>query len=459
MAQPDRSGESRNMNEEDLRCEIFKILKKIFHQRSAKKTFRPGVDMIRYAGAIYDEEEVKNMINAILDGWLGVSKYARRFESKFSQFLGVKRTIITNSGSSANLLAISSLLSNQLSKEERLKPGDEVITPALTFPTTLNPIIQNGLAPVFLDVDPETYNIRAEDLERALSEKTRAIFIPHTLGNPNEMDALCDFAEDHNLFLIEDACDALGSKYNGKYVGSFGDFGTFSFYPAHQITTGEGGAIVTSNNKLADIALSLRDWGRACVMPICDPSGCPDRECPKAIRNKKIANPYGLPEDYDKRYTYMNIGYNLKPTEIQAAMGLAQLDKLPSFIEARRKNFRLLYDGLLEYEDFFILPRSLPKSEPCWFAFPLTIRKDAPFLRKEIVEWLTRRRIEVKMIFAGNILRHPAYRDINCRLAQDLINSDNIMKNSFFMGVYPGITEEKIEYMLDEIRRFIREKS
>jgi len=444
--------------EETLRDEIFRIVKRIFKLRSIHDTFSPGADMIRYAGAIYDEEEIKNMINAILDGWFGVSKYARRFESELSRFLGVKRTIITNSGSSANLLAVSALLSSRLSEGERLKPGDEVITPALTFPTTLNPILQNGLVPVFLDVDLETYNIRVDDLEKALSEKTRAIFIPHTLGNPNEMDALCDFAEDNNLFLIEDACDALGSKYNGKYVGSFGSFGTFSFYPAHQITMGEGGAIVTSDRKLADIALSLRDWGRACVMPACDPSRCSDKECPKAVSGLKAVNPYGLPEDYDKRYTYVNIGYNLKPTEIQAAMGLAQLEKLPGFIEARRRNFRLLYDGLMEYEDLFILPRSLPKSEPCWFAFPLTIRRDAAFKRREIVEWLTRRRIEVKMLFAGNILRHPAYRDLNCRVAQDLTNSDYIMWNSFFVGVYPGLTDEKIEYMLDAFRKFIRKK-
>jgi len=444
--------------EETLRGEIFRIVKRIFKLRSIHDTFSPGVDMIRYAGAVYDEEEIKNMINAILDGWFGVSKYARRFESELSRFLGVKRTIITNSGSSANLLAVSALLSNRLSERERLKPGDEVITPALTFPTTLNPILQNGLVPVFLDVDLETYNIQAEDLEKALSEKTRAIFIPHTLGNPNEMDSVCDFADDNDLFLIEDACDALGSKYNGKYVGSFGSFGTFSFYPAHQITMGEGGAIVTSDRELADIALSLRDWGRACVMPACDPSRCSDKECPKAMSGLKAVNPYGLPEDYDKRYTYVNIGYNLKPTEIQAAMGLAQLEKLPRFIEARRRNFKLLYDGLLEYEDFFILPRSLPKSEPCWFAFPLTIRRDAPFKRREIVEWLTRWRIEVKMLFAGNILRHPAYRDLHCRVAQDLNNSDYIMWNSFFVGVYPGLTDEKIEYMLDAFRKFIRKK-
>jgi CDP-6-deoxy-D-xylo-4-hexulose-3-dehydrase len=444
------------MSEERLRSEIFRIVKKIFDIRSSEERFRPGVDMIRYAAAVYDEEEIISMIDAILDGWFGVSKRARRFEYEFSRFLGVKRTVITNSGSSANLLSVSALLSSQLDEDERLKPGDEVITPALTFPTTLNPILQNDLVPVFLDVDLETYNIRAEDLDEALSEKTRVILVPHTLGNPNEMDAICDFADEHGLFLIEDSCDALGSKYDGRYVGSFGAFGTFSFYPAHQITMGEGGAVTTNNKRFADIALSLRDWGRACVMPICDPMRCSDGECPKAVRGGRKESPHGLPEDYDKRYTYVNVGYNLKPTEIQAAMGLAQLRKLPKFIEARKRNFNLLYEEMLAYEDFFVLPKSLPKSEPCWFAFPLTIREDAPFTRREIVDWLTRRRIEVKMIFAGNILRHPAYTSIRFRLAQDLANSDSIMRNSFFIGVYPGLTEEKIGYMIDELKRFIR---
>jgi len=446
------------LDEKELRDEIFEAIRKIFDLRSKEEWFTPGVDLVRYAGAVIDENEVRNMVNAILDGWFGISKYARRFQIEFSRFLGVKNTIITNSGSSANLLAISALSSKRLG-DNRLKPGDEVITPALTFPTTLNPIIQNGLIPVFLDVDPETYNVRAEEVKDALSDKTRAIVIPHTLGNPNEMDVLCELSEDHGLYLIEDACDALGSKYDGRYVGSFGEFGTFSFYPAHQITMGEGGALVTNDERLAEIALSLRDWGRACVMSICNPMRCPDRECPKAAYAKKKRNPYGLPDDYDKRYTYVEIGYNFKPTEIQAAMGLAQLEKLPGFIEARRRNFKILYDRFLEYDEFFILPRWLPKSEPCWFAFPLTIREDAPFTRKSLLEWLTKHRVEVKMIFAGNILRHPAYRGIRCRVAGDLKNSDYIMWNSFFLGVYPGLTDEKIGYMLDVIEEFLRENS
>lgn len=438
-----------------LREEISKTVREIFRLRSLKKAFRPGRDKIQYAGALYDHEEVESMINSILDGWFGVGKYTHRFERKLSDFLGVKEAIMTNSGSSANLLAVSALLSKQLGEDVRLKPGDEVITPALTFPTTFNPIIQNNLVPVLLDVDIGTYNISVEDLKAALSNRTKAIFISHTLGNPNEMDAIVDFVEEHNLFLIEDACDALGSKYDGRYVGSFGSFGTFSFYPAHQITTGEGGALVTRDKEISKIALSLRDWGRTCVMPVCNPLYCPDKSCPKSVRYEKSMTTNDLPEDYDKRYTYTNIGYNLKPTEIQAAMGLAQLRKLPEFIKSRRRNFKVLYDEFMNYEDLFILPESFPKSEPAWFAFPLTINKDAPFKRKDIVQWFTRHNIEVKMLFAGNIIRHPAYKGTNFRVAQHLINSDYIMHNSFFLGVYPGINEEKMKYILKILREFI----
>ena len=438
-----------------LREDISRIVRKIMDLRSSRTAFRPGKDLVRYAGAVYDHEEIEYMVDAILDGWFGVGKYTRRFETELSKLLGVKKTIMTNSGSSANLLAVSALLSDQLPDDSRLKPGDEVITPAVTFSTTLNPVIQNDLVPVLLDVDIKTYNVSAKDLEVALSNKTRAILVPHTLGNPNEMDALMDCAEEHDLFLIEDACDALGSKYDGRYVGSFGSFGTFSFYPAHQITTGEGGAIVTSDEELSETALSMRDWGRACVMPICNPLNCPDKGCPKSVRFEGTSSSEDLPEDYDKRYTYANIGYNLKPTEIQAAMGLAQLKKLARFIELRRKNFRLLHDEFESYEDFFVLPESLPKSDPCWFAFPLTVKKSAPFERKDVVQWLTKHNIEVKMLFAGNILKHPAYRNINCRVPQKLTNSDQIMRSSFFVGVYPGMTEEKMEYVIDVFRRFM----
>ena len=395
------------------------------------------------------------MINAILDGWFGVGKYARRFEFGLSKFLGTKRAIMTNSGSSANLLVISALLSHQLSDDVRFKLGDEVITPALTFPTTFNPIVQNGLIPVLLDAEIGTYNINVDDLKTGLSSRTKAIFIPHMLGNPNEMNTILDFAEEHNLLIIEDNCDGLGSKYDGKYVGSFGTFGTFSFYPAHHITTGEGGAVVTSDEELASIVLSLRDWGRECVMPVCNPLHCPDRGCPKSVHYEKAFTPDDLPEDSDKRYTYTNIGYNLQPTEIQAAMGLAQLEKLPKFIELRKRNFQMLYDEFENYDEFFILPSSLPKSDPCWFAFPLTIRRGAPFKRKDIVQWFTKHNIEVKTLFAGNIARQPAYRNLDYRVARKLSNSDYIMHNSFFLGVYPEMNREKIDFIMGVTRKFI----
>jgi CDP-6-deoxy-D-xylo-4-hexulose-3-dehydrase len=441
-------------DESNLRDKIFQSVRKILQLRISEETFTPGRDLVRYAAAVYDHKEIEGMVNAILDGWFGVGKYTKRFEAELAKFLGVKKVAVTNSGSSANLLAISSLLSDQVGTDVRLKPGDEVITPALTFPTTFNPILQNSLVPVLVDVEAGTYNVDIEGLKAALSDKTRGVFLPHTLGNPNDMEFLAEFAEEHGLLLVEDACDALGSKYDGRYVGGFGCFGTFSFYPAHQITTGEGGAIVSNDEKLAETALSMRDWGRACVMPVCSPLHCPDENCPRAASFRKSVSS-GLPEDYDKRYLYTNIGYNFKPTEIQAAMGLAQLDKLPKFIEARKKNFAVLYKEFEQFERFFVLPEWLSKSDPCWFAFPLTIKEKAPFNRQDVVQWLAKHNIEVKMLFTGNILRHPAYRNVKCRVAQKLANSDRIMRDSFFLGVYPGLTEEKMKYMIETARKFM----
>jgi CDP-6-deoxy-D-xylo-4-hexulose-3-dehydrase len=437
-----------------LRDEIFQSVKKILKLRRSEETFTPSKDMVRYAGAVYDHDEIEGMVNAILDGWFGVSKYTRQFEAELAKLLGVKKAAMTNSGSSANLLAISSLFSGQLSEDVNLKPGDEVITPASTFPTTFNPILQNGLVPVLVDVDVGTYNVDTEGLKAALSDKTRAVFLPHMLGNPIDMDFVVEFTKEHSLLLIEDACDALGSKYDGRYVGGFGCFGTFSFYPAHQITTGEGGAIVSNNKKLAETALSMRDWGRECVVPVCDPLHCPDTNCPKAACFEGSVSS-GLPDDYDKRYSYTNIGYSFKPTEIQAAMGLAQLKKLPSFIEARKRNFTVLYEEFEKFESFFVLPEWLPKSDPCWFGFPLTIKEKAPFSRRDVVRWLTKHNIEVKMLFVGNILRHPAYRDVRCRVAQKLTNSDRIIRDSFFLGVYPGLIEEKMKYVTEVVKKFM----
>jgi len=440
--------------EKELREKIQSIVSNIIALRKKASKFIPGKTIIRYAGAVYDAEEINIMVNAILDGWFSSGKYTLKFEAKFSEFLGVKNAISVNSGSSANLLAIAALFSQQLPKEMRLKPGDEVITTALCFPTTVNPLIIYNLTPVFIDVEIGTYNPDPFLIEKAISRKTKAIFITHTLGNPNDMKHIMDIVESHDLILIEDACDALGSKYNGKYVGTFGHLGTFSFYPAHHITTGEGGMVVTNNTLLGNIVRSLRDWGRACTMPICDPVHCPDNECPRSLKNN-AKSIYGLPEDYDKRYTYINIGFNFKMTEIQAAMGIAQLNKLPMFIEIRKRNFKFIYEELSKYDNVFILPEWLPRSDPSWFAFPITIRKEAPFNRRKILKWLLQNRIEAKLLFTGNILKHPAYKNINAKIYGTLENSDYIMFNTFFIGVYPGITEEMLEYIVTKIKEFV----
>lgn len=446
------------VDEKTLRLQIYELIRQIYRLRKERQSFRPGRDKVQYAGAIIDENEAINVVNAILDGWLSSGKYTLSFEYKLAKKLGARQALLTNSGSSANLLAIASLTAESTPKELKLKPGDEVITPAATFPTTLNPIIQRGLIPVLVDVDLGTYNVNIEEVEKAISERTRAVFIPHTLGNPNDMDAIMDIAERYNLIVIEDSCDALGSKYEGKYVGTFGLFGTFSFYPAHQITTGEGGALVTNNEEMAAVARSLRDWGRACVFPVCNPLSCPDKSCPKSIhydpsyRGEKLRE---LPEDYDKRYTYINIGYNLKATELQAAIGLAQLEKLDKFCEIRKRNFRVLYEEISKYEDYFIMPEKIKKADPCWFAFPLTIRDNAPFKRKDIIRWFVKHNIEIKPLFAGNIIKQPAYSNIKYRTVSSLKNSNYIMHNTFFIGVYPGIDEEKLNYIIETMKKFI----
>ncbi len=417
---------------------LFDTLKKLYEKKQAE--FIPGKTMIHYAFAIYDHNEVFAVLQSLLSGWLGIGRYANEFEEKFSTFLGVKNCVLTNSGSSANLLAVSAL---------EIPKGSEVITPAVTFPTTLNPLIQRGLEPVFLDVNPSTYNINASDLENVVSERTALIMIPHTLGNPNEMDAIMDVAEEHDLCVVEDACDALGSKYDGRFVSTFGNSGTFSFYPAHHMTMGEGGAIVTNDERLMLTVRSLRDWGRACVCPVCKIALDPNAYCP--LRFTEIPLP-----DYDRKYTYINIGYNLKPLDLQAAFGLEQLKRLPEFIEARKRNFKELYAELTRYEDYFILPQSLPKADPSWFAFPLTVRDNALFKRKNIVEFLETHKIMTRPLFAGNILKQPAYADIKHKVCGKLENSDRIMKSSFFIGIHPGINEEILDYMIGVFKKFIR---
>jgi CDP-6-deoxy-D-xylo-4-hexulose-3-dehydrase len=387
----------------------------------------------RYAGAVYDKEELLGMISAMLDGWWSGGEYTSEFEKKFAGFIGTKHAMTCNSGSSANLLAVSAL---------EIEKGSEVITPATTFPTTLNPIIQCGLKPVFVDVELNTYNINVDLIKKAITDKVKMVAVPHTLGNPCDMDAIIEICKEHDLKLIDDACDALGSKYDNKYVSTYGDLGTFSFYPAHHMTTGEGGMVVTDDDELAEKVRGYRDWGRMCN---CDPCLEVSRKdegylCPKRL-NFKIGD-----TPYDRRYAYGYIGYNLKITEIQAAMGLAQLKKLEKFTSIRRSNFKILYSYLKDCQNF-ILPETYEKADPCWFSFPITVKDGAPFSRREVIQYLEKNGIQTRPLFAGNILRHPAYSNIDHRVVGSLTNSDKIMKDSFFVGVYPGLTKEDMQFI------------
>ena len=413
-----------------------------------KEDFIPGKTYIPYAGRVYDAEGMKALVDSALDFWLTAGRFAKQFEEEFAKFLGVKHCILTNSGSSANLLAISALTSPKLG-EKSLKPGDEVITTACAFPTTVNPIIQNNSIPVFLDVDVGTYNIQADKIEEALSEKTKAIFLAHTLGNPFDLDKVMSIARKHNLWVIEDNCDALGSKYNEKYTGTFGHIATSSFYPAHHVTMGEGGALVTNDTLLKRIIVSFRDWGRDCW---CEPGH--DNTCGKRFGWQLGTLPFG----YDHKYIYSHIGYNLKVTDMQAAIGVKQLKKLPSFIEARKKNFKFLYEGLKKYEKYFILPEVELEADPSWFGFPITVRKDAGFTRDDIVRYLEDNKIATRMLFAGNIIRHPGFENVKYRVCSNLSNTDCIMNDTFWMGVYPGMNEEHLKYILEKFFTFIDER-
>jgi CDP-6-deoxy-D-xylo-4-hexulose-3-dehydrase len=436
-----------------LKDKIFKLVKEYYdsvHKPYQIKEFNPDKDKINYAGRVFNEREIINLVDSGLDFWLTAGRFANQFEKEFAEFLGVKYCLLTNSGSSANLLAISALTSPKLD-EKRLKPGDEVITTACAFPTTVNPIIQNNLIPVFLDVDIGTYNIQVDKIEPAISEKTRAIFLAHTLGNPFDLHKVLKICEKYNLWLIEDNCDALGSKYKGKYTGFFGHIATFSFYPAHHITTGEGGALTTNDDQLKRLIESFRDWGRDCWCA----SG-KDNTC-----GKRFGWQLGeLPYSYDHKYIYSLFGYNLKVTDMQAAIGVAQLEKLPSFIEARKRNWKILREGLDDLSDVFILPEPTPYSDPSWFGFILTVKENTKFSRDEIVKYLEESGIQTRMLFAGNIIRHPAFDEMRksgkgYRVVGDLCNTDMIMNDTFWIGVYPGLKEKMIEFMIKKIREFI----
>ena len=426
-----------------IRKKILKQIAEYFVSQEQKK-FIPGQTFIPYAGRVYDEKELVSLVDASLDFWLTAGRYATQFEEKMAKFLGMKYCLLTNSGSSSNLLAISTLTSPLL-KKCRLKAGDEVITTACGFPTTLNPILQNNLIPVFIDIELGTYNIDVGKIEKAITKKTKAIFVTHTLGNPVDIDKIIKIVKKYNLWFIEDNCDALGSKYNGKYTGTFGHVSTCSFYPAHHITMGEGGAVLTSDPLLRRIIISFRDWGRDCW---CEPGY--DNTCKKRFRQKFGDLPYG----YDHKYVYSHIGYNLKVTDMQAAVGCAQLEKLLGFIKARKKNFTFLYNCLKKYEKYFILPQTTKNSQPNWFGFLILVKENAPFTRADIVKHLENNKIATRMLFGGNLTKQPAYAKMRYRVFGKLENTDLVMNNLFWIGVYPGITNEKLTYICRVFKKF-----
>jgi CDP-6-deoxy-D-xylo-4-hexulose-3-dehydrase len=424
----------------DLRQKILAQVADYYLQVHGQREFVPGSSRVHYAGRVYDAPEMQNMTGAILDFWLTAGPEAAKFEKELGKFLGVREIIPVNSGSSANLVAVSSLCSRQL--RNGLRPGDEVIVPAASFPTTVNPIIQNNLIPVFVDSNPGDYNLVPDALESARSERTRAVSFAHTLGNPADMDKIVAFTEKNNLFLLEDTCDALGSKWDGRMLGTFGHVGTLSFYPAHHITLGEGGAVFTSSRRLAKIGRSIRDWGRDCWCGYDNPV---NGRC--GVRFEREVP--GMEGYYDHRYFYTEIGYNLKLTDVQAAMGLAQLEKLPDFIRKRKENFAYLFQGLKIYEEHLLLPRWHAKADPSWFALPLMVRDNAPFTRYDITRHLEKHLVETRPLFAGNILKQPAYSEIKHRVVGELAGADQIMKGTFFVGVFPGLGQAELDYMLE----------
>jgi len=436
--------------EAEIRAEIAALVDELCKLRSGgpARRFVPGQSPVPYAGRVYDEREVKLAVEASLDFWLTLGPYGKRFERELARIVGVRHATLCNSGSSANLLALSALTSPKL--ERPLRPGDEVLTVAAGFPTTVNPIIQNGCVPVFVDVEPGTYGPDPQKLADAVSERTRAVMIAHTLGNPFDLDAVTDLCRRRGLYLVEDNCDSLGSLYAGRFTGSFGDLATQSFYPPHHISMGEGGAVLTSNALFRTLVESFRDWGRDCW---CE-SGR-DNTCGKRFAWKLG----GLPEGYDHKYIYSHVGYNLKPTDIQAAIGVAQLEKLADFGARRRRNWQLLRDGFAPYEDFFELPRATAKADPSWFGFLFLVRETAPFTRLELTRRLEDRKIQTRTLFGGNLTKQPAYEGRQFRVSGSLETSDRVMTQGIFLGVYPGLDDERLRYVLDVLREFMRERA
>ena len=428
------------------RDKILDLVKDHYREVFQQKDFVPGETAIPVSGKVFDDDEILHLVDASLDFWLTTGRYAARLERELAKFVGVRHSFLVNSGSSANLVALSALTSHKM-RDKQLRPGDEVITVAAGFPTTVNPIIQNRLTPVFVDVQLKTYNIDVGMLDEAISSRTRAIMIAHTLGNPFDVNAVTSFAKKNNLLLIEDNCDALGSTYNGKPTGSFGDVSTCSFYPAHHITTGEGGAVFANDPSLKPLIESFREWGRDCW---CEPGE--DNTCGKRFDWQMGELPHG----YDHKYIYDHIGYNLKMTDMQAAIGVAQIEKLAEFIRIRKRNWKILKDGLETLKDYFILPEPTVNSDPSWFGFPVSVRSEAPFDRKQFIDFLEGRKIATRLLFGGNIARQPAYLEVPFRIVGDLSNSDFVMENTLWLGVYPRLTKSMMIYVVESIHEFIK---
>lgn len=428
-----------------IRLDIIKKTIEYYNAKFVQPEFVPGKSRVNYAGRVFDEKELINAVDASLDFWLTEGRFSEQFAEKIADFLGVENVLLTNSGSSANLLAFAALTSEKLG-DKRLKPGDEVISVAAGFPATVTPIIQYGLIPVFIDVTIPTYNIDVEMMKSAITPKTRCIFIAHTLGNPFDLDAVMALAKQHDLWVIEDNCDAFGSKYQGQFTGTFGNLSTISFYPAHHITTGEGGAIVTNDPVLAQLVRAFRDWGRDCYC-----TGGENNTC-----GKRFSQTFGdLPQGYDHKYVYSEIGYNLKMTDIQAAIGSAQMDKLSTFCEKRKANFDEWKRIFTKYPDYFVVPEPTESSDPAWFAFIVTLTENTPFNRDEITSHLNANMIETRNLFAGNMTKQPGFVNRNWRIADHLSNTDYIMNNTFFLGTFPGLTKEMFDYTESVIDSFV----
>lgn len=431
-----------------LRAKILELTAQYARIAHAPKAFEPGVSAVPVSGKVYGEAEMMSLVDSSLDFWLTTGRFNDAFESRLAAFIGERRKVLTvNSGSSANLLALTALTSH-LHRDRALKPGDEVITTATGFPTTVNPTLQNGLVPVFVDVDIPTYNIMPSRIEEAVTDRTRAIMVAHTLGNPFDLGEVMRVAKKYNLWVVEDCCDALGATYDGKPVGTFGDVGTLSFYPAHHITMGEGGAVFTGQSLVLRAMESIRDWGRDCYCP----PGV-DNTCKKRFGWKLGTLPHG----YDHKYTYSHLGYNLKITDMQAAVGLAQMDRLDSFIDIRRRNFAYLNEVMAQFQEYLILPEATPRSEPSWFGYVLTLRDDAPFDRDDLVKFLNERKIATRLLFGGNLIRQPYMEGRNYRVVGDLNNADTIVNRTFWVGVYPGLGRDHIDYMADMFTAFFRQ--